>query len=167
MAITPEENLAYWEDIRRTAQRGAAAAANAMARYIAERTASDTLRRTTHAPGAYHQARAGAPPASATGTLARNMYWTPASGGLRATAMVGNSDRRARGFEFGGCVLRPTSGTHMGWKDTGRPDNPSGIWRHRSVNQNEHPFLGPTTDEAIDDGSLRQVAIDEFRKYDP
>jgi hypothetical protein len=31
----------------------------------------------------------------------------------------------------------------------------------------EHPFLGPTTDDAIDDGELRRVAIEAFREYDP
>jgi len=168
MAITPEANIPYLEQMFSRIEEGAAAAANAMARYIAERTAQDTLTRNKHAPGVYHRAKPGAPPSYASGKLANAMFWTPASAGLQATAIVGNSDKRARLFEHGGCVLKPTSGTHMGWKDTGRPDNPSGIWRHRQVDwDHEHPFLGPTTDEAIDDGELARVAIDEFRKYDP
>ena len=168
MPVTPEENIAQLERAFSQIEAGAAAAANAMARYIAERTAQDTLTRNKHAPGAYHRARPGAPPSYASGSLANAMFWTPASAGLKTSAIVGNSDKRARVFEFGGCVLRPTSGSHLGWKDTGRKDNPSGIWRHRMVDLDDaHPFLGPTTDEAIDDGELRQVAIDEFRKYDP
>lgn len=167
MPITFEQNIARLEQMLAKAQGGAAAVADAMAEYIAERTADDTLRRTTHSPGAYHRAKPGAPPAYASGSLANAMFWTPASGSLRATAIVGNSDKRARVFEFGGCVLRPTHSSHLGWKDTGRPDNPSGIWRHRQVEGREHPFLGPTVQEAIDDGSLRRVAIEAGRPYDP
>lgn len=167
MPITFEENIRRLEAMIRNAEGGAEAVANAMARYIAERTAQDTLTRNKHAPGAYHRARPGAPPSYASGALANAMFWTPASGKLRATAIVGNSDKRARIFEHGGCVLKPTDGTHMGWKDTGRKDNPSGIWRHRQVEGREHPFLGPTIEEAIDDGELRRVAIESGRPYDP
>jgi hypothetical protein len=49
----------------------------------------------------------------------------------------------------------------MGWKDSG------GIWRHRSVLMQEHPFLGPTTDDAIDDGDLFRVAIEAAIPFDP
>jgi hypothetical protein len=142
---------------------GASAAANAMARYIAERTADDTLRQITHAPGAYYKARPGAPPAYASGALAKGMFWTPAatSQGTRATAYAGNSARHANLLEHGGCVLRPTRGKVMAWKDTG------GAWHHRSLPAPAHPYLAPTVQDAIDDGSLRQVAIDAFRPFDP
>lgn len=165
MSFTPEDNLAHWLQIEQRARLGAQAAAEAMARYIAERTADDTLTRTHHSPGAYYKAAPGAPPASASGNLARSMYWTPASGGLRATAAAGNSARYAKLLEFGGCVLQPTSGKVMHWTDTG------GSWYHARLPASgeypAHPFIGPTTDEAIDDGTLRQVAIDAFTPYDP
>ena len=162
MAITPEANIAYLMGVEARARLGAAAAANAMAQYIAERTAADTLTRTVHAPGAYHVARPGAPPAYASGKLAKAMFWEPASGELRASAIVGNADRRARLLEFGGCVLRPTRGKVMHWTDSG------GSWFHSVLRvDSEHPFLGPTTDEAIDDGELGRVARDAFREYDP
>lgn len=167
MPMTLDQYIAWLEKTIAGMEPGAAAMADAMAKHLAERVADDTLRRTTHAPGAYHRAKPGAPPSYASGKLANAMYWTPASGALRATAMVGNSDKRARVFEFGGCVLKPTSGTHLGWKDTGRSDNPSGIWRHRQVEVHEHPFLQPTVQEAIDDGSLQRVAIAAFMPYDP
>ena len=165
--MTPEENLAQWLRIEQRARLGAQAAAEAMARYIAERTADDTLRRTTHGTGVYHKAAPGAPPAYASGSLAKGMYYTPASGGLRATAAAGNSARHAKLLEFGGCVLTPTDGETMTWKDTGRKTP----WHHARLPVSgdfpAHPFIGPTTQEAIDDGSLRQVAIDAFRPYDP
>ena len=89
------------------------------------------------------------------------MYFTPASGGLRATAIAGNSAQHAKLLEFGGCVLRPTGGKVMHWTDSG------GSWYHAQLPAPEHPFLGPTTEEAIDDGELHGIAVDEFRRYDP
>jgi hypothetical protein len=166
MSITFEENVAQLEAMMRKAEGGAAAVANAMARYVAEQVALNTLTQNKHAPGAYHKARPGAPPSTASGKLAGAMFHTPASGGLRASAIVGNEDKRARLLEFGGCVLRPTSRKVMHWVDSG------GSWYHRVLpmdrdEQPEHPFLGPTTEEAIDEGALREIAIEAGRPYDP
>jgi hypothetical protein len=167
MAITPEANVAYLEQMFSRIGEGVAAAANAMAEYIAERTATDTLTRNKLSPGTYNRARPGAPPAMMSGTLAKNMYTEPAAGGLRATALVGNSDKRARMFEYGGCVLKSHKG-RLYWRDSGRPDNPGGWWSHWFLRVDvDHPFLRPTVEDAIDDGSLRRVAIDVFREYDP
>jgi hypothetical protein len=164
--VTPEQNLQHLIEIEARARLGAKAAADAMARYVAERVANETLTRRTHSPGAYYRAKPGDPPSSASGSLAKGMYWLPAASGLRTSAMAGNSAVHARVQEFG-CVLQPKSGTHLGWKDTGRSDNPSGIWRHRQVTVPAHPYLSTTTQEAIDDGSLRRVAIEAFKPYDP
>ena len=164
--MTLPEYIAWLEAAIARMELGAAAMADAMAKYLAERTADDTLRRVTHAPGTYSRARAGAPPAYVSGTLARSMYWTPsgAAPGGRATAHVGNSARHAALQEFGGCVLQPTRGKTMTWKDTGRPKP----WHHRWLPEfPAHPFLAPTVQDAIDDGSLRRVAIEAFRPYDP
>jgi hypothetical protein len=167
--MTPGEYIAWLEAAIEKMELGAAAMADAMARYLAERTADDTLRRTTHSPGTYHKARPGAPPAYVSGTLAKSMFVTPASvtRGSRATAYVGNSARQAKLMEFGGCVLQPTDGKTMKWKDTGR-DRP---WHHRRLPVDgefpAHPFLAPTVQEAIDDGSLTRVAIEAFKPYDP
>ncbi len=166
MAITPWENAEELRRIERRAQAGARAAAEAMARYIAERTARDTLTRTSHAPGEYWKAAAGAPPASASGNLASQMYWTRGSGGLRASASAGNRARQAKMLEHGCEPVTPSSMKVMHWVDSG------GSWYHarlpaRGDRMPAHPFLGPTVDEAIDDGGLRQAAIDGFEPYDP
>ena len=162
MSITFEENIRLLEQYRDNARRGAQAVANAMAKYIAGRAADETLTRRRSAPGTYYKAKRGEPPSYGTGTLAKSMYWEPASGGLRTSAVAGSRDLRARLFEFGGCVLRPTSKKVMHWTDSG------GSWYHSVLRvDTEHPFLGPTTDEAIDDGSLRRVAIEAGREYDP
>jgi hypothetical protein len=165
--MTLEEFLAWLDAAIERMDLGAAAMADAMAEYIAWRTADDTLRRTHHAPGAYHKAAPGAPPAYASGTLARRMFTTPsaASRGVRATAYVGNNARQAKLLELGGCVLQPTSRKVMHWTDSG------GSWYHARLPADgefpAHPFLRPTVEEAIDDGELTRVAIDAFRPYDP
>ena len=165
--VSPRENLAELEAILARARLGAKATAEAMARYIAERTANDTLMRNTHGVGEYWKAAPGAPPASASGTLARSMYWTRGQGGgTRASAFAGSKDRRAKMMEHGCEPVRPTTGKVMHWTDS------KGSWYHSVLPADEsgmpeHPFLGPTTDEAIDDGELRRVAIEAFREYDP
>lgn len=161
MAITPEANVAYLEQVRALAAQGAAASATAVAAYIADRVANETLTRRINPPGTYYKARPGEPPSYGSGALADSMYSTPATEGLRSSASAGSTDRRAHVFEFGSCLLRPTSGSHMGWKDTG------GVWRHRTVIMQRHPFLEPTTEDAIDDGELHRIAIEAFREYDP
>ena len=169
MAMTLDEYIAWLEAAIAKMELGAPVMANAMAEYLADRVANDTLQRTTHAPGAYYRSRPGAPPASASGRLAKSMFTTSAaaSSGVRATALVGNNARYAKLLEHGGCVLQPTGGKTMKWKDTGRTT----AWHHKRLpNDGEfpaHPFLEPTVQEAIDDGSLSRVAIDAFRPYDP
>ena len=161
MGISPEANVAYLEGVLAKAKLGAQATAQAMADYIRDRVANETLTRRINPPGTYYKARPGDPPSYGSGALADSMYSTPASGGLRSSASAGSTDRRAHVFEFGSCLLQPTAGRLMGWKDSG------GVWRHRYVRMEKHPFLEPTTEDAIDDGELQRVARDAFREYDP
>jgi hypothetical protein len=170
MAVDVAGNIAYLEEVLALAGKGAPAVARRMAEYIAERTASDTLTRKRLSPGMYHRAKPGDPPAMMSGKLADSMFteMEPAGSFLRASAYVGSEDKRARMFEHGGCVLKPGRAKMLHWRDTGRPDNPGGWWSHEFLTVDvEHPFLGPTTEEAIDDGDLQRIAVEEFRKYDP
>ena len=160
MSWTPQQNLAYWEGVLVQAKKGAQAAATAMAKYIAERTAQDTLRRTMHAPGEWYNQKAGEPPAYASGNLAESMFYRSAHDGLRTSAMVGNSADYSRILEFG-CVIVPRAKKKLHWADSG------GFWYHDFLELPEHPFLSRTTDEAIEDESLREEAIEAFRPYDP
>jgi hypothetical protein len=159
--MTLDEYIVWLEGVIARMEPGANAMANAMAEYLADRVANDMLRRTVHAPGMYYKARPGAPPATASGSLAKGMFTTPASGGLRSTAYVGNSARHAHLLEYGGCVLKPTGGKVMHWVDSG------GSWYHAQLPAPAHPFLQPTVQEAIDDGSLTRVAIAAFLPFDP
>ena len=167
------DNVAQWEAIERRAALGAKAGAEAMARYLAERAASDTLQRTSHAAGEYWVAAAGAPPASASGNLAAQMFWTRARGSsTRATADVGNSARQAKMLENGCNPVSPTTAKVMHWTDSGNAKNPSGEWYHALLPADgspmpAHPFLAPTIEEAVMDGELQRVALEAFAKYDP
>ena len=166
-SVTPWENVEHLRRLERRARLGAKAAAEAMARYVAERTASDTLMRTSHGAGEYWKSTPGTPPASASGNLAAEMFWTRARGSsTRASALAGNRARYAKMLEFGCHPVEPTHSKVMHWVDSG------GSWYHAMLpadgsDMPEHPFLGPTTDEAVDDGELQRVAVEAFREYDP
>lgn len=159
--VTFQENAENWEAIAENSKRGAAATATAMARYLANRTRYDTLTRTSHGSGAWHQAKAGEPPAYATGNLARGMMYVPASQGSveRATAYVGNRVNYSRILEFG-CVIEQAE-KFLHWTDSG------GSWYHEFLISPPHPFLGPTVEESIADGSLTDAAVEGFKPYDP
>lgn len=159
--MTLEESLSFWQGIADGVGEGARVTAEAMARYLAERAANDTLKRTSHPPGQYYKAPPGAPPAYVTGQLASSMYWTRGRGGSRATAAWGNRDPKAKMLEYGDCDITPRRASVMHWTDSG------GSWYHARLPAEEHPFMGPTAEEAIADGSLREVAVDTFREYDP
>jgi len=160
MAVTPEQNLAHLEQVRRRARYGATAAATAMAKYVRDRARDDTLQRTRHQKGEWYRQRPGEPPARASGALIRDMFYKPASGGLRATALAGNKSEYGRILEFG-CVIVPVNRKFMHWTDSG------GSWYHTMLVVPAHPYLSTTTDEAIDDGELQRAAVEAFRDYDP
>jgi hypothetical protein len=165
--VTFEEFDRYLDQVISRAEQGAGPVADAMARYIYDRTRNQTLRRRAHGPGQYYKAARGDPPASASGRLARAMWYTPpAGGGRRATARVGNRSEYGRVLEFGGCVLQPTNRDMLKWRDS------MGWWSHRKLplgsgEMPAHPYLGRTTDEATADGELQRIAIEAFRDYDP
>jgi len=164
VSITPEENAEMWAKLAEVARQGVAPTATAMAKHIAERAQKVTLARTKKPSGAWHRARPGEPPALGTGKLRDAMYYKPAHrGSLRAFAWVGNDADYSRIMEFG-CVVSAENKEKLHWKDSGSPIKG---WFHQRLENPPHPFLSPTTEEAVDDGSLRQAAIDEFRKYDP
>lgn len=161
---TFQEVADFWKNARVVAEHGAIAAANAGAEYIKQRIQEDTLMRSQHPPGAWHETRDGDPPAVASGNLIRSTYFKPAFGDwARASAAVGNSADYARITEHG-CEIEPTSKEYMHWKDSGAPV--SG-WYHRFLENKGHPFIRPTMDESMEDGELHRVMIEEFRRYDP
>lgn len=161
---TFQEMADFWKNARVVAEQGAIAAAEAGAQYIQKRIQQDTLMRSQHPPGAWHETRDGDPPAMASGKLARDTYSRPAFGDwARASAAVGNSSDYARITEYG-CTIEPVSVEYMHWKDSGAPVTG---WYHRFLENKGHPFISTTVDESVDDGSLHDVMVEAFREYDP
>jgi hypothetical protein len=160
MSVTPEGNVSYLQDVLLLAEKGAQGVATDMARYITWRVKEITLRRSFHSPGEWYEQRPGEPPAYASGNLADSMYFRPAYPGLRTSALVRTDLEYSRILEFG-CVVTPTYYSLMHWKDSG------GSWYHDELTVRAHPYLGPTTEEAIGDGSLEEVVIESFTHFDP
>src|SRR5215472_4717171 len=155
-----DEFIAWMEDVEALGRLAAPAVATAMAKYIRDRVRNDTLQRTRHNPGEWYRQRPGEPPARASGALIEAMFYKPAYGGLRATALVGNKSPYGRILEYG-CVIQPVNKKFMHWVDSG------GSWYHTILVVPAHPYLSTTVDEAIDDGGLRDAAIEAFIPYDP
>jgi len=150
----------FLTDAEVLASQGAAAAANAGAEFLMERARQETLMRSQHPTNSWHHTKGGEPPAVASGNLIRTMYVNRATGELFAEASWGNSSDYGRILEFG-CRIFPVSKKFMHWEDSG------GSWYHKFLDVPPHPYISTTTEEAIEDGSLHDVMVDEFRKYDP
>lgn len=132
-------------------------AADAMAETFQNRVQNFTLRQSTHPPGMFWKATEGRPPAYASGNLARSIVRTPAHGGIRASAMVGATAVYAALQEFGGDTW-PSRGSYMHWTNTRGP------WWMKLVTVPEHPYMRPTVEQTIRDGSLTRSAISAFEK---
>ena len=163
--MSPEENLALFKAIRDQASTAAVPAVEGMTEKF-EGDVGRTLRMTFHAPmpagpphkipfGIFYPAVAGAPPAYGTGNLAASMMRTPASGGLVARAMVGNTAVYAAVQEFG-ATLYPDS-AYLHWVNTRGP------WWKKSVTVPEHPYFRRTLRFDIANGSLTRAAMEGWQ----
>lgn len=145
--------VAYLENLKTVATTAANPAANAMAQGTQNRIQA-TLRETSHPPYTFWKATMGRPPAYATGNLAKSIVYTPAFGGVRATASVGATIKYAAIQEIGGWT-RPNNSRYMHWR------NPRPWWK-KHVTIPEHPYFRPTVEAMIRDGSLSRLAADAF-----
>lgn len=165
--MTPGELPGLFAAIKAQASSAAAPAADGMAEAF-DQDVGRTLRMHSHAPmpsgaphkrayGIFYKATPGVPPAYASGDLANSMIRRPASGGIVATAMVGNTAIYSAVQEFG--LDTWTSSAYMTWR------NNQGWWRKKLVHQNEHSFMARTRDWMILDGSLTKAAEDAFQAH--
>ena len=165
--MSPEENVAFFEAIKAQVSTAAVPAADGMAEAF-DKDVGRTLRMHAHAPmpsgaphkrayGIFYKATPGVPPAYASGDLAASMIRRPASGGIVATAMVGNTAIYSAVQEFG--LDTWASSAYMHWV------NDHGPWWKKYVHQNEHSFMARTRDWMILDGSLSRAAADGFQGH--
>lgn len=166
--MTPEENVALFKAIRDQASTAAKPAADGMTETF-EDAVGRTLKLHAHGPmpagpqhdipfGIFYKATPGAPPAYATGNLARSIMRTPASGGITASALVGATAEYAALQEWGGWT-EPNSSAYMHWLNTRGP------WWKKHVDVPEHPYFRPTVDRTIADGSLSRSAASAFEQH--
>jgi phage gpG-like protein len=144
---------AYLKNLKKAAGTAASPAADAMARGVQSRIQA-VLRETAHPPYTFWKATMGRPPAYASGDLLRSIVFTPAFGGVKATAGVGATVRYAALQEWGGWT-EPNNSRYMHWR------NPRPWWKKR-VTIPEHPYFRPTVEAMIRDGSLSMLARDAF-----
>ena len=165
MSISVGENVALFGAIRDQASTAAVPAVDRMAGRFKD-DVGRTLRMTFHAPtpsgpphkvafGIFYPAVEGAPPSYATGNLAASMMRTPASGGITATAMVGNTAVYAAVQEEG-ATLYPNS-AYLHWRNT------RGSFFMRSVTVHEHSYFGRTMRFDIANGSLTKAAVEGWQ----
>lgn len=147
----------FLQGLKASVATAAAPAADAMAETFERRVQNFTLRQTMHPPGMFWRAVEGRPPAYASGNLARSFVRTPASGLVRATAMVGNTAVYAWVQEWGADTW-PSHGKYMHWRNTRGP------WWMKRVTVPEHPYFRPTVEQTIRDGSLSRSAASAFQR---
>jgi phage gpG-like protein len=156
--MTPEENVAFLGLLSGTVAGSASDIADGMAGVFQSRVQWETLRETSHGVGEFWKATRDRPPAYASGNLARSIVRTAAFGGIRASATVGATAKYAAIQEYGGWTW-PSNHKFMHWVNSG------GSWFMKTVYIPEHPYMRPTVEAVIRDGSLQRAAIDAFMEH--
>lgn len=153
--MTPNEDLKYFKSLQTAVSRSPKSIAKTMADTFTKRVRNDTLKQSFHPPGAFYRAPIGRPPAYASGALSRSVRASAAVGGATfAYANVNVYSQYGALQEWGGF----TWGNHglMRWT------NDAGKWFMNDVRIPEHPYMRPTLEAVIRDGSLQRSAIDSF-----
>jgi hypothetical protein len=157
VAITLAELPAVLKALRDRAAVSAPPTVMAMADSYQERVSRVTLRRYSHSFGTKTDSPPGQPPAWVLGALARSVTSVPgASSGMVATARVGPHTIYARLQELGG-VVRPHGHPFLRFRGL------DGEWVYkRSVTVPARPYMRPTLEDMILDGSLTRAAAERF-----
>jgi hypothetical protein len=157
--VTPDEVPAFLRTLQGAAMNAASPAANAMGERM-EREVHFQLKLAAHPPGQFYRAPREASPAFASGHLDTSMFHTTAFSRVRATSVVGNTAIYAAVQEFG-AIQWPSNHKFMHWRNTG------GEFWMRRVTIPEHPYFKPALKRIISNGSLRESALDAFKRSMP
>lgn len=149
------EAVAQLELIKAQAARAVVPAATAMATGVRREISQVTLRQTSHPRFEFYHAPVGAPPARATGNLARSIRSTAAYGEVRAFSSVAAYAEYAALQEYGGATW-PSRSRYMHWFNTG------GEWLKRIVHVPEHPYMRPTVQRMSASGQISRDARNAF-----
>lgn len=156
MDIPLRDLPAYLKALQNAAANASTPAANAMASGFQDRVQNVTLKKAAHPPFTFYKATPGQPPAYASGRLARSIVMTPAHGTIRSSATVGTHLVYSAIQEWGGWT-EPRRALYMHWR------NPRPWWK-KHVDIPEHPYMRPTVEAMIRDGTLTRLAADAFYK---
>lgn len=127
-----------------------------MANAYQRRVQRVTLRKYSNVANMPTPSPIGEPPAWVSGDLARSVEVTPGIlEGPVATASVAPHMVYARIQELGG-IVRPVRARFLRFPYAGR------IWYKKFVRLHEHPYMRPTTEDMVADGSFTGTAMAVF-----
>jgi len=160
--VTPAELPAYLAAVRAKLQEeGPPKVAYAMARTFHKTVSDETLVRYSHTRGTFTPSPPGEPPAIVGGALKRSLRLYPAirTGPSSAQSKVVPLIKYARIQELGGTVHAQDGLLH--WKTNGKDHYAS------SVTLPPRPYMRPTHRKTIEDGRLRNAAIEALKGLVP
>lgn len=156
-----DEFVAKMKDLELRTMRSSPFIAAAMGRAFHDRLVNVTLRMYQHPMYVMTQAPAGGPPAFMSGELAYSVTMDVRGGGSTSRAYVGPHTIYARVQEFGG-EMSAHNFEFMRWYMTGVPVPGGPWWYKKHVEVPARPYMRPTRDAMIADGSLHRTAVEAF-----
>jgi hypothetical protein len=163
--VTPAEAVALLKAIRDKAATAAPDMADAMG-HVHERRMTDLLSRSFHAAPSWTSAPPGGPPAAMTGMLRGSVWETPGlRGGMRASSFAGPHTIYAGTQEYGapGRTGRPNMWLWVAY--VGPREVRARGWVRRVVNIPDRPYVRPSRDQVIGDGSVTAAASEVFMRH--
>lgn len=155
VGISPDELPALLGVIRDKAAKAAPDTVMGMAEAY-RRGVQVTLRRYSHPFATKTDSPPGQPPAYVLGALSRSVTAVPgSSSGMNATAFVSPHTVYARLQELGGHI-RPVRARFLRWEEDGA------VHYSKHVYIPPRPYMRPTTERMVADGSLTRAGMREF-----
>jgi phage gpG-like protein len=161
---SPDALIAELRGIQLRSMQAAPPAVKRAAEAFHDRLVNVTLRTYQHPMYVMTQAPAGGPPAWMTGELAYSVTNEYAGSGAIGRAFVGPHTIYAAVQEEGR-VIRRKSREYMRWYMTGVPKPGGPWWYKKEVTVPARPYMRPTRDAMIADGSLREAFMEGFREW--
>ena len=162
--MDPDEAIAYMQLIMERASRAAPACAMAMGETHRDYMQNVTLSRFQSVPVSQTPSPRGAPPASMTGTLRRSVTCVRGpGGGMNASALTGPNTIYAATQEWG----QVHTGKPRMWlwlRYIGAYEVRSRGWVKRTVDIPERPYIRPSRDAVIANGSAVGAANAAFMR---
>lgn len=152
-----KQDAAHLKYLQTLVARAAPAEANAMGQRFQTRVKL-TLSEVAHPAGIFWKAPPGRPPAYASGVLRESIVLVSAYGSsVSASSSVYALAIYAALQEYGGSTW-PNRSRYMHWV------NSAGPWWKKRVTVPEHPYMRPSLEACIRDGSLTGSAMVAFER---